>query len=74
MKKGDILLMYTDGLTETLNKEGLSFDVPRVVEVLKKKKDSDAKEIMQNLMETVSRFSADTPRTDDVSVIILKRM
>ncbi len=74
MKEGDILLMYTDGLTEILNKEGLSFDVPRVVEVLKKKKDSDAKEIMQNLMETVSRFSTDTPRTDDVSVIILKRM
>ena len=74
MKKGDILLMYTDGLTETGNKEGLSFDIPRIVEVLKRKKDSDAQEIMQNLNEAIAKFSADTPRTDDVSVIILKRV
>ena len=66
--------MYTDGLTETVNNEGLSFDIVRVIEVLKKKKDLSAEEIMQNLMDTINKFSADTPRTDDVSVIILKRV
>ena len=74
MKKGDVLLMYTDGLTETVNKEGMSFDIPRVIEVLKNKKEAGAQEIMQYLMDSISKFSTDTPRTDDVSVIILKRI
>ena len=73
MRKGDILLLYTDGLTETANEESISFDVSRVIDTLKKKKDCDAEEIMKSLMERIDKFSADTPRTDDVSVIILKR-
>ena len=74
MRSGDILLLYTDGLTETVNEESISFDIFRVMEVLKKNKDSGAEEIMQKLMERIDLFSADTPRIDDVSVIILKRM
>ena len=74
MEKGDILLMYTDGLTDTVNKEGISFDISRVIEVLKKKKDVSAVEIMGSLRQKIESFSGDTPRTDDVSVIILKRV
>ena len=73
MRKGDILLLYTDGLTETENEENISFDISRVIDTLRKKKDSSAEEIMKSLMERIDKFSADTPRTDDVSVIILKR-
>ena len=73
MRKGDILLLYTDGLTETENEENISFDISRVIDTLRKKKDSSAEEIMKSLMERIDKFSADTPRIDDVSVIILKR-
>ena len=74
MKKGDILLLYTDGLTDTTNEESISFDISRVIDVLARKKDYTAEEIMKSLMDKIDAFCADSPRTDDISVIILKRV
>ena len=74
MKKGDILFLYTDGITEMPNKEKLDFGIDPIKQIIEKNKDCSAEEIAKRLMERLSDFIKDTPRTDDVSVIILKRV
>lgn len=73
MKKGDILFLYTDGITEMPNKDKLDFGIDPIKQIIEKNKDCDAEEIAKRLMERLADYIKDTPRTDDVSVIILKR-
>ncbi len=74
MNSGDILFMYTDGITELQNREKRDFGIDPIKELLKKNKTDTAEEIAKKLMKSIDDFIKDTPRTDDVSVIILKRV
>jgi serine phosphatase RsbU (regulator of sigma subunit) len=70
MAPGDILLLYTDGLSE--HTDGKSDYFPgRLEEVLRKEKDRSAKEIFGAIREDVLSFS---PQRDDISFVVIKRM
>ena len=73
MNKGDILFLYTDGITEMQNREGLDFGIEQIKKVLEKNSKDSSEEIARKLMKALEDFIKDTPRIDDVSVIILKR-
>lgn len=73
MKKGDVLLLYTDGLTDNINKE-VEFNISRVMSILKANCKDSAEQIKSKLIKKLNDFLASTPRTDDISVIILKRL
>ena len=73
MKKGDILFLYTDGITEMSNEEKLDFGIEPVAKILQKFNSDTAENIISKIMQRLDEFIADTPRVDDVSVIILKR-
>ena len=74
MKSGDVLILYTDGLTEMMNEERLVFNINRAMETANKKKSVTAENLMQIVMEKLNESTKDTSRSDDVSVIILKRL
>ena len=74
MKSGDVLILYTDGLTEMMNEERLVFNINRAMETANKKKSVTAENLMQIVMEKLNESTKDTSRSDDVSVIILKRV
>jgi len=74
MDKGDILILYTDGITEMQNRDCMGFGVEPIKKLLLKNKDNKAEEIVRKLMEDMESFIKDTPRVDDLSVIILKRI
>ena len=73
MKAGDILLLYTDGLTDSV-RDNYDFDISKVMEILKKNSGESAQTIMQRLVMKLDEFYAKALRSDDVSVIILKRV
>ena len=74
MNSGDMLILYTDGLTEIMSEERLEFSISRVIALIGKKKNSKSEDIMKSLMDKLDNFTADNPRTDDISVIILRRL
>ena len=74
MDKGDILFLYTDGITEMNNKEKLDFGIDPIKMIIEKNCSAGAEEIMSKIMAKMEAFITDTPRVDDVSVIILKRV
>ena len=73
MKSGDVLILYTDGLTEMMNEERLVFNINRAM-TANKKNVVTAESLMKTLIEKLDESVADTSRSDDVSVIILKRL
>ncbi|MGB1127100.1 MAG: SpoIIE family protein phosphatase [Opitutales bacterium] len=68
----DALLLYTDGVTETVNKSGEEFSGERLLSVLRANGKSSAQEIVDKVLENVNRFSEGTGQADDLTLIAVK--
>ena len=73
MARGDIFVCYTDGLTESMNKDREEFGKERVMEVLRNSAPKDSLSILEDLIDALDLFTNGVPREDDLTIIILKR-
>ncbi len=72
VKPGDILCLYTDGLTEAKNPEGEMFGENRLYSLIERNKMLNAEDIAETIQKAFINFKQDAPLTDDVTLIILK--
>jgi sigma-B regulation protein RsbU (phosphoserine phosphatase) len=71
---GDVLLLYTDGVVEAQNGQGLFYEDPRLLRLLKATAgEGDAARVVRAVVRDVERFIGNAPRTDDVTAVALKR-
>lgn len=68
LHRGDTVLFYTDGITEARAPDGQMFDVQRLDDALSGM-EGTAEEMIQQLLATLSQFSADRPFTDDRTLL-----
>jgi sigma-B regulation protein RsbU (phosphoserine phosphatase) len=68
---GDLVCLYTDGITETTNAKDEDYGRARLVEVLRRHQQSPAEEIAEAVLADVRRFGERAP-VDDATVLILK--
>jgi serine phosphatase RsbU (regulator of sigma subunit)/catechol 2,3-dioxygenase-like lactoylglutathione lyase family enzyme len=68
---GDILALYTDGVTESFNETGEEFGEHRLVEALQEHQDLPAGQLLDSVVERIQRFSA-AEQHDDITLIIAK--
>ena len=71
---GDVLVLYSDGITECMNKAGDLFGEDRLKEVIAKTCDSDAHGIRGAVFSAVDTFREEEPYSDDMTLIVLKRL
>ncbi len=69
---GDLLLMFTDGVTEAQNAKEEEFEDERLIQVLLGVRDASAREIVETVVEAVRRFAGDAEQYDDITVLALK--
>ena len=69
---GDILALYTDGVTESPNSAGEEFGEERLLDALRRQKVLSASAMAQSVVENVEQFSAGD-QFDDVTLIVAKR-
>lgn len=72
LKKGNLLLIYSDGLTEARNIQGAFFGEKRLLNLLSQTKNTSAKGLGERLLIEVDRFVGDARRNDDLSLIVLR--
>lgn len=72
LKSGDLLLFYTDGLTEAANSSGEMFGNGRVCQLLGKYASLSAFEIIESLYNAVTDFTGSPALQDDISMVVLK--
>ena len=72
MKPGDVLVLYTDGISETENKNGEPFGKERIMDVLNRKEGS-AQEIVDAIMNDLRDFAGFEKLDDDITVLVLKK-
>lgn len=69
----DILVLYSDGVTEAANSKGVFYGEQKLITIIKKLKDKSAKEICAGILEDVIKFSKNGTYTDDKTLVVIKR-
>lgn len=70
---GDIVVIYSDGITESIDPEEREFGEQRLVEVVNAHRGESAAVILDALYDAVSRHQVDQPQFDDTTAVIIKR-
>jgi serine phosphatase RsbU (regulator of sigma subunit) len=74
LNTGDTLLFYTDGITEAFSRNGDLFGEENLFNVLKANYMESADFIVKSIEEAVSSFIGSTLPTDDLTMLVLKRL
>ena len=72
LRHGDVLVVYSDGVTEALDVQGQEFGEERLVKILQERHDDDATAILDAIISEVKTFSHGAPQHDDVTAMTVK--
>ena len=73
LSKGDVLVMYTDGITEAMNSSGDMFGEERLKElIVQYARRFSAIQLLQKIYDEVRIFSEGMPQHDDLTLIVMK--
>ena len=71
IEKGDRLLLYTDGITEAVNKDKEYFGREKFVKVVNTCASQNPKEVIDTIMNELNAFREEVPFNDDVTLMVL---
>jgi sigma-B regulation protein RsbU (phosphoserine phosphatase) len=72
LNKNDILIVFTDGVTEAFNEEGVQFGSERLIELLKGCVGGEAASAGEQILTALSTFRGKSAQTDDITMLLLK--
>ena len=73
LEQGDVLVLYTDGLSETTNPDGEEFEDAGIVKVLRSCRGKLSREIMARLVSSVRLYAAEAGLADDLTLMVVQR-
>src|SRR5947208_4572612 len=71
---GDVLVIYSDGVSEAVNPNGEEFGATRLYEVVARNLDTSASGIRDRIESALTKFCQGTPAADDITLVIVKRL
>jgi sigma-B regulation protein RsbU (phosphoserine phosphatase) len=71
---GDLLVGYTDGITEPENEYGEMFGEDRLKELLVRHSREDSREIIARVMEAVEQWTGSSELQDDMTMLVARRI
>ena len=71
---GDVLVIYSDGVSEATNPSGEEFGPTRLYEVVARNLDGSAAGIRDRIESALTKFCQGTPAADDITLVICKRL
>jgi sigma-B regulation protein RsbU (phosphoserine phosphatase) len=74
LDRGDVLVLYTDGILDALNARGEEFGDERLRQVCAQHQRASAANLVAALRDEVLRFVGTTPLADDCTVVVVKRV
>jgi sigma-B regulation protein RsbU (phosphoserine phosphatase) len=71
LRPGDVLVLYTDGVTEAINDHEEEFGEQRLLSVIMENRTLPAAELLEKILDTISTFAGNRPQHDDITLLIL---
>jgi len=69
---GDTLFLYTDGISEAMNRKGDTFDEERLEHVLAEGPEEPIGTVIDNVTNALDAFVGDAPQSDDITCLALR--
>jgi serine phosphatase RsbU (regulator of sigma subunit) len=69
---GDLVVVFSDGVTEAFSPEGEEFGDDRLIECVRANADRTPVALLDRIMEAVRRFMKDAVQNDDMTVVVLR--
>jgi len=73
IEAGEILFLYTDGVTEGSNGVGELYEEERLKSVLRSNRESNAEDIISAVLGNLGEFTSEEPQSDDIATMVIKR-
>lgn len=73
IRPGDVLAIYTDGVSEARNLQDEEFGVERLGGVMRRLQEQSAKTILEGIFQAIEYHVGDAPQHDDITLMVLKR-
>lgn len=72
LSSGDVIVMFTDGISEAMNTEGLDYTEERLGELLRRIGLASAQSVLEEIGNEISRYTAGAPQSDDITLVVMK--
>jgi sigma-B regulation protein RsbU (phosphoserine phosphatase) len=73
IEPGEMLVLYSDGITEAENPEGLPLEEPGLQAILDRHRDEPPAQLGAHIIKSVERYAQASRFTDDLTILILRR-
>ena len=74
LNRGDMLVLYSDGVTEANNPNFDEFGEERLIEILRANRTVPAMAIVDAVNNALTEFAAGAPQADDITLVVAKRL
>jgi phosphoserine phosphatase RsbU/P len=74
LQKGDLLAVFTDGITESENAREEQFGDDRLIELLKANSAKPLNDIIQLVMDTITKWAHDPSARDDITMLLARKL
>lgn len=74
LEKNDVVVIYTDGITEARRSDGSVYGEQRLIDRIKTLASKNASQICETLMKDVEIFSEGAEYSDDKTIVVIKRV
>ena len=72
LQKDDVLVLFTDGISEAMNKKGEEFSDEKLEKTALKLAGESADNILNGIKNEVRNFTAGAPQSDDITMLVIK--
>lgn len=73
LKKGDTIIIYSDGITEAMDISSEEYGEENLLSIIKDSLSLDAEKIIENVFESVRSHVQDAPQSDDITIVVIKK-
>ena len=70
LEPGDILLLYTDGITEAINPQGIFWGEDKLADIIRQNANSSAEQLIQKILQALTDHTDGSPLADDITLMI----
>ena len=72
LRHGDLLVLYTDGVTEAFNDLNEAFGEERLRDFVQANRSKPAREVLEGLVAEIRRFTGAAAQSDDITLVVVK--
>jgi serine phosphatase RsbU (regulator of sigma subunit) len=72
LEKGDILVVYSDGLTDARNPQDEMFGEQRLLRIIRQEAPSGSQALEQRFLTAIEEFTQGMPQTDDITFVVVE--